>query len=267
MTVVNIDSSLSQRFERLQAVVADNLGWVAFSGGVDSTLLLKVASEVNSPPAVALFADSPLQSELDRDNVKNLAELLNVQLLMVPFNPLVWSEFTANLNDRCYLCKRAIYSRFQDLLPDGCTLLDGTNCDDLGTDRPGHRAIAELGVVSPLALAGFTKMEVRQLSRWLGLPNWNRPSSSCLATRIPLGLIITQRFLRRIEACESLLRSRGFGHIRVRLVKGRPDDLLVELAREEIDRPDFNLRQEEMVEDLKRIVGGEVEFSSRTGVL
>ena len=266
MPAVNLATSLARGYERLLAVIAENPGWVAFSGGVDSTLALKAAREVNYPPAVALFADSPLQSEFDRDNVKRLADQLGLQLLVVPFDPLAWVAFTANPSDRCYLCKKVIFGQFQTLLPAGLVLMDGTNRDDLDADRPGHRAIVELGVVSPLALAGLIKTEVRQLSRWLGLPNWNRPSASCLATRIPGGITIIPKLLRRIEECERLVRCRGFGHVRARLVAGQLDDLIVELAREEMDRADFSSRRESISEDLKGVVCGEVVFISRDGV-
>ena len=266
MPVGNLSASLARCYERLLAVVAANPGWVAFSGGVDSTLVLKAANEVNSLPVMALFADSPLQSEFDRDHVKRLADQLGWQLVAVPFDPLAWPEFTANPGDRCYLCKKAIYSRFLTLLPIGAGLLDGTNGDDCGAVRPGYRAVVELGVVSPLVVAGLPKSEVRQLARWLGLPNWNRPSSSCLATRIPEGVKISENLLRRIEVCEALVRRHVLGHIRVRLVGGRPDDLVVELAKEEIARADFSVIGVRIREDLERLLVRDVIFSGREKV-
>lgn len=260
-------SGLARGHERLLAIVADNPGWVAFSGGVDSSLVLKVASEVNSFPIVALFADSPLQSEFDRDNVKRLADQMGVQLLVVPFDPLAWPDFVANPDNRCYLCKKAIFGQFMNLLPAGVgVLLDGTNHDDLGADRPGYQAIVELGVVSPLLLASLTKLEVRQLSKWLGLPNWNRPSASCLATRIPGGTTIARELLRYIEDCESVVRRQGFGHIRVRLVTKQPGDLIVELAREEMAREDFSFRRGKLADALRDRVKGKIIFRGRDGV-
>jgi len=250
----------------LLALVADTPAWVAFSGGVDSTLALKAVSEVSSSPVMALFADSPLQSDFDRNDVKRLADHLSLPLFVVPFEPLTQLDFAANPKNRCYLCKKAIFGQFKKLLPFGFVLMDGTNHDDLSADRPGHQAVVELGVVSPLALAGLSKTEVRQISRWLGLPNWNRPSSSCLATRIPGGEAITRERLKLIEECESRVRRHVFGHIRVRLVEGFPEDLVVELALEEMARADISHLQENIVEDFKSLLAGQVKFSTRNGV-
>lgn len=261
-----LPGSLARSYERLLSLVVDRPAWVAFSGGVDSTLTLKAISEVNSTPIKALFADSPLQSEFDLDNAKKLADQLSIQLQVVPFNPLAQLDFIANPSNRCYLCKKFIFEQFIKLLPVGFILMDGTNHDDLGADRPGHRALVELGVLSPLALAGINKTDVRELARWLGLSNWNRPSSSCLATRIPSGVAITRELLRLIEECESRLRHYGFGHIRVRFIGGRQGDLCVELAREEMDRADFSQIQEFIRNDFVGLVEGKVVFIGRNGV-
>lgn len=266
MRAGKLAASISRSYELLLAVVSDNPGWVAFSGGVDSTLVLQAVSEVSLSPIVALFADSPLQSEFDRDNVKRVADQLRVQLEVVPFDPLAMSDFAVNPDNRCYLCKKSIFSEFQSLLPSGLVLMDGTNQDDLSLDRPGHLAVVELGVVSPLALAGLIKSEVRQLARGLGLSNWKRPSASCLATRIPGGVAISQELLRHIEECERLVRLHGFGHIRVRPVVGRTDDVVVELAREEMDRDGFSSCRETISKDLAGIVRGKLMFSGRDGV-
>jgi len=263
MTMVSLGAGLTRRYDRLLEVVSKHPGWVAFSGGVDSTLTLKVSREVNSVSPVALFADSSLQSEYDRDNVKRLADQLNSDLRIVSFDPFVRADFAENLKDRCYLCKKAIFAEFQGMLPFGLVLLDGTNHDDLNDDRPGYRAVVELGVRSPLAMAGMTKSEVRQISRWLGLPNWGRPSSSCLATRIPVGFAITPKLLRHIEECERIVRRHVSGHIRVRLVAGSPDDLLVELAREDVEQTGFSSRLEGITEDLLGLGGGGVNFTLR----
>lgn len=254
-------------FARLLAVLADHPGWVAFSGGVDSTLVLKAAGEVRSSSLVALYADSPLQAEVDRENAAQMAARLAVPLQVVSCDPLSRPDFVGNSPERCYLCKQAIFSQFQHLLPSGMVLLDGTNADDLGADRPGQRAVVELGVVSPLVLAGLNKAAVRRLSRWLALPNWNRPAASCLATRIPPGMAITGERLRHIEDCERLVRRCGnFAHLRVRLVAGRPDDLVVEVAADEMARADFSGRRERVLDNLRRVVNGVILFQGRDGV-
>lgn len=261
-----VDGSLVRGYERLLAVVSENPGWVAFSGGVDSTLVLKAACDAKSFPVAALFADSPLQGMIDRDNVRKLVELLGCELVVLPFDPLSWPHFTANLPDRCYLCKKAVFGQFRLLLPPGLELLDGTNHDDLGEDRPGQLAVAELGVISPLALSGIAKAEIRQLAKWLGLPNWNRPSASCLATRIPEGVVITLKNLHFVEELESIVRRHIKGHIRVRVAVDPLAELVVELCSEEMTKADFSVSRENILGDLRRVVSGEVMFRGRKGV-
>jgi len=255
-----------RKYEILLASVAARPGWVAFSGGVDSSLLLKAVAEAGPSAAVALFADSPLQSRFDRENVKQLSEFLGVQLQVVEVAPLLLPEFALNPGNRCYFCKKSIYRQFQLLLPPGRALLDGTNRDDLETCRPGQQAMDELGVVSPLVEADLRKAEVRELARRFGLPNWSRPSSSCLATRIPEGFPVTPELLRYIEERESLIRARGFGHIRLRLNDGGREDVTVELAREEMDLPDFSGHREAISQAFRQIGVVRIRFVGREGV-
>lgn len=259
-------SEVFRKYDQLLAVVADHPGWVAFSGGVDSTLLLKAVFEVDPSHAVALFADSPLQTQFDRDNVRDLTDRLGAHLRVLWIAPLLWPDFVANSRERCYLCKKSTYHRFQALLPRGTLLLDGTNRDDLDVVRPGQQAIDELGVVSPLALAGLSKAEVREAARCLGLPSWNRPSSSCLATRIPEGHAILPELLRHVEVCERLIRAEGFGHIRLRLNDGRAEDVTVELAEEEMAGPKFSARRGRLEMALRRAGVVRLCFVGRMGV-
>lgn len=267
MTAGQSPTAIFKKYDRLLAVLADHPGWVAFSGGVDSTLLLRAVMEVAPSRAVALFADSLLQAQVDRENVRSLADQLGAQLRVVAITPLLWPDFVANPRDRCYLCKKSVYRRFQVLLPQGAQLLDGTNLDDLGAHRPGQQAMVELGVVSPLALAALTKAEVREAARWLGLPNWNRPSASCLATRIPEGFPILPELLRQVEAGEQLIRAQGFGHVRLRLNKGRSEDVTVELAEEEIVSLDFPARRDRIDAGLRRLGIVRLDFVGRKGVV
>lgn len=253
MTADRSHAGVTYKYDQLLAFLADNPGWVAFSGGVDSTLLLRALVEVDPSRAVALFADSTLQSQVDRENVKNVADRLGAQLRVVEFAPLLWPDFVANPRDRCYLCKNAVYRNFLTLLPQGAALLDGTNHDDLAACRPGQRAIVELGVVSPLALVGLNKAEVREAARRLGLPNWVRPSSSCLATRVPEGFAISPELLRHVEAGEQLIKAQGFGHVRLRLNDGRADNVTVELARQEMAGSDYPIRRDRIESELRRV--------------
>lgn len=266
MSEVLSPAEIYRKYERLLAVVAASPGWVAFSGGVDSSLLLQASVEVDRSRAVALFADSPLQSLADRENAVALAHRLGAQLRMVTVDPLLWPDFVANPPERCYLCKKSLYHRFQSLLPPGSSLFDGTNLDDLAADRPGQRALAELGVVSPLALVGLRKAEVREAARRLGLPNWNRPAASCLATRIPSGFRICQEDLRQVEEYECLVRNHGFGHVRVRLNVGAHRSVTVELAREEMAGEDFPARRDLIGSGLRHLGVANVAFVGREGV-
>jgi len=203
---------------------------VAVSGGVDSTLLLKVAcDELGRDKVLALFAHSVLQPAGEREHVVELAEAIGCRLETIDADPLSWPDFVENPPDRCYRCKKKMYSLFQQKLAQ-CSLsilMDGTNADDLGDTRPGLKALAELKVVTPLADVGLRKQEIRSLSRHLGLPNWNRPSASCLATRIPTGRAITQALLDRVAQCEGVLHYSGFSGCRARLAG---DNVLIELA-------------------------------------
>ncbi len=190
---------------------------VAFSGGVDSTLLLKAATEVHGVTVTAFFARSLLQKAAVEERVGGQCRRFGVALRIVDCEPLSWPDFVRNGPDRCYLCKKRVYSRFLSLLPETSVLLDGTNVDDLSRDRPGLRAIKELGVRMPLVEAGLVKDEIRRISREMSLTSWDLPSESCLATRIVGGVALTPEILRAVEEAEAFLGEKGFRGCRVRL--------------------------------------------------
>lgn len=241
-----LTETLHSKYEILRQSVRDNgRGAVAVSGGVDSTLLLKVAcNELGRENVLAVFANSVLQPAGERDHVVSLTDAIGCRLETVETDPLGWPEFIENPPNRCYLCKKKIYSLFKEKLSQFniSRLIDGTNADDLNDTRPGLRALAELEVMTPLADAGLHKQEIRRLSRNLGLPNWNRPSASCLATRIPAGRAITQALLDRVAQCEEVLHSFGFFGCRARLAG---DDVHIELTAGDTSRfADASIREE-----------------------
>jgi uncharacterized protein len=210
--------NLRQKYAALLGIVARTPGAVAFSGGVDSSLLLKACFDTFGAGSIAFFADSILQTEADRVNAVQTAGQIGVTLQVVDIFPLLQPEFLANPPERCYHCKKTVYQHFNRLLPGkGMILYDGSNLDDLSAERPGRKAIAELGVATPLIEAGLDKSDIRQLARYLNLPTWDRESSSCLATRIPTGTEISEINLALVATYEQILFGLGFVGCRVRL--------------------------------------------------
>ena len=194
---------------------------LAFSGGTDSAYLLCAAVQAGAQVR-PYYVKTAFQPAFELADARRLAEELGVALAIVELDVLSAPEVAANPPERCYHCKRAIFTALrQQAEADGYTLLiDGTNASDDAGDRPGMRALRELGVLSPLRLCGITKEEVRRRSREAGLFTWDKPSYACLATRVPTGTAITAADLRRVEAGEETLRTLGFSDLRLRLLPG-----------------------------------------------
>ncbi len=215
---------------------------VAYSGGVDSTLLLKAALDRLGPERVlAITATSPVQPQWEQEEAIALARELGVEHLLVESSELDDPDFVANSPDRCYFCKRGRFSALTDIAHERgfAHVVDGSNSDDLGDHRPGMRAAAELKVRSPLMEAGLTKADIRAISRALGLPTWDKPSLACLASRFPYGRAITAEELRQVDQAETFLRDLGLGQLRVRhhrdtaRIEVRPEDFPVLLSNRE----------------------------------
>jgi uncharacterized protein len=191
---------------------------VAYSGGLDSSLLLMVAVEELGQGAVGLMAVSPAFPARERQEAIRRAEAMGARLVLVPTDELGLEDYASNPDDRCYHCKSHIMRRLMSsAAAEGIvSLVDGINADDLHSHRHGLRAAQELGVRSPLAEVGLGKEEIRALARSLGLGSADRPHSACLASRIPYGERITEEKLGQVEMAEDLLRGLGAGQLRVR---------------------------------------------------
>jgi pyridinium-3,5-biscarboxylic acid mononucleotide sulfurtransferase len=208
-----------KKYEKLQAILRD-LGrvLVAYSGGVDSTLVLKVARDVLGRNALAVTASTEVHTARELREAKEAAAAIGAPLRIVRARIIGRPAFAANPPDRCFHCKKALFSLFREMAREKGVpyVLDGSNADDAADWRPGERALRALGVRSPLREAGLVKKEVRALSRRLGLPTADRPSLACLASRFPYGTPIDQAGLRRVGAAEEVLHKLGFRQVRVR---------------------------------------------------
>jgi pyridinium-3,5-biscarboxylic acid mononucleotide sulfurtransferase len=211
--------SAKVKLEKLRSLLRtwESVG-VAYSGGMDSTFLFKVAREELGDGAVGFMAVSPSLPKRERKAGLDLARSMDVRVVQVDVNLLEEEGFASNPLDRCYLCKRHILTRIiKAAEAEGSALVvDGVNADDLVSHSQGIRAARELGVRSPLAEVGLSKEEIRGLSRKMGLPTADKPHSACLATRIPYGESITLEKLDQVERAEDFLKELGMGQLRVR---------------------------------------------------
>jgi uncharacterized protein len=208
--------------QSLRAFFADHPRMaLAFSGGVDSAYLLYAARACGCD-ITAFYAQSAFQPEFERRDAQRLAEQLDVPLNVMPLDVLAVAAVRDNPADRCYHCKKAIFTALLAAAEaQGYeAVMDGTNASDDTSDRPGMKALVELGVLSPLRLCGITKAQVREYSRAAGLFTWDKPAYACLATRIPTGTPITDEDLNRVEGAEAALFALGFSDFRVRLFHG-----------------------------------------------
>ncbi len=237
-------SDLNAKLQQLKDILAGMEGvLVAYSGGADSTFLLKVALDVLGEKVLAATGRLPIIPSSELTAAEEMAHQLGARHLFVETDVMDDPRFYSNPPDRCYVCKQALFRRLREMADDyGFEVADGSNHDDLGEHRPGLKALRELGVRSPLAEAGLTKADIRALSREMGLPTWDKPAQPCLATRFPYGEQLTPEKLTRVEEAEEFLRSLGLRQLRVRSHDS--------LARIEIPREDMVRLLSEMASEI-----------------
>ncbi|MFC2168517.1 ATP-dependent sacrificial sulfur transferase LarE [Acidobacteriota bacterium] len=223
---------------------------VGFSGGVDSSLLLKTAQDVLGDHVLAVIAKSDTYPEKEQEEAVKLAEEWDVRLKIIQTDELDNPEFVKNPPTRCYFCKNELFSKLKEIASSEGILFvcDGSNYEDLDDFRPGSKAAEELGVRSPLKEAGLVKDEIREISRWIGIPTWNKPSLACLSSRFPYNTEIDRESLKQISLAEDYLKNKGFTQVRVRHHG--------QIARIEVDPDEFVMMMDpdlrrEVVENLK----------------
>lgn len=244
--------ALGEKFARLNAILGD-MGSVVigYSGGVDSTLLLKVASTVLGQKALAVIGQSETYPSREFEEAIALAQQIGARYEIVRTEETDTLKFAENPPDRCYYCKTELFSKLQGIaereqIP---WIADGTITDDLGDFRPGMRARNEHNVRSPLLEAELSKAEVRELSRELDLPTWDKPAFACLSSRFPYGVGITRENLVRVDAAETFLRERGFRFFRVRFHD--TSTVRIEVGPQELPRLVEEPLRQELVKYLK----------------
>ena len=238
--------SLLDRFKQLKRVL------VAYSGGVDSTLLLKAGAIALGEDCVGVTARSETLTDFEYQAALGIARDYNLNIHTIEYSELEIPHYADNPTDRCYYCKYELFRRLHELAAElGIEVIaEGSNIDDLDDWRPGMRAVEEFGIVSPLRDAQLGKDEIRDLVRELGLPNWDKPSSPCLSSRIAYGIQIDPEKLRQVAGGEAFLRGEGFRQVRVR---HHGDLARVEVTPDEIDRlvePDMRRRLAEVLLEL-----------------
>lgn len=248
-----ISPLLLEKYEKLKEDLIKYKGVsVAFSSGVDSTFLLYAAHDALGDNALAITAESNSFPKRESMEARDYCKELGVKQLICHPEELQIEEFVNNPVNRCYICKKEIFTQIIKLAKEYNTgiVVEGSNLDDNGDYRPGHQAIKELGVKSPLRACGFTKAEIRELSNYFNIPTWDKPSYACLASRFPYGEKITAEKLDMVDKAEQYIMDLGFRQVRVRI---HDKIARIELLAEDMDRfMDVKIR-EGVYEEFKKI--------------
>lgn len=245
--------TLEAKYQHVQNILGDMQSvLVAFSGGVDSTFLVKVAFDVLRDNAQAVTAWSAHYPECDANEFQHLVKTLGIRHHTFIYDEFEIPHFQENPPERCYFCKHHLFQHFTRLAAEQGLqyVADGTNQDDTADFRPGMRALAELGIRSPLREAELTKQDIRTLSRQLQLPTWNKPAMPCLATRVPYHIEITPAVLKMVSEAETFLAQFHFGQLRVR---HHGNLARIEVAKEDLHRIFAEHLQKPIVARLKEI--------------
>ena len=249
-----LSREVEKKYSDVQTILKD-MGTVAlgYSGGVDSTLLLKVAADVLGSNALAMIGRSETYPTREFEEAVALAEQMKARYVVVTTEETDDLKFRENPPDRCYFCKTELFGKLQEIATrEGIRwIADGTITDDVGDFRPGMRAKQEKNVRSPLLEAGFSKADVRELSKHLELATWDKPSFACLSSRFPYGTGITKDNLTRVDSAETFLRDEGFRFFRVRFHDEKT--ARIEVGAQEIQRLLDNSLRERLVNHLKAL--------------
>lgn len=248
-----MNSELQKKLENLKDYLRDlESVAIAYSSGVDSTFLLKVAGDVLGNKAIAITVNSSFFPERERSEASEFCQKNGIKHITATVNVLGIEKVADNPPDRCYLCKRALFTKMKEIAAEQGieNLAEGSNLDDEGDYRPGLKAIAELHIESPLRECSFTKEDIRSLSKELGLDTWDKPSYACLASRVPYGEKLTPEKLSMIEKSEDFLTELGFGQSRVR---HHGDVARIELLPQEFDKLMDKEVREKVYSELNRI--------------
>jgi len=249
--MIQLDRHDPTRLDQARRIVRD-LGsvLVAYSGGVDSTLLLRLALDELGDRAVGALASSPAYPESEQEEARVLASSLGARLIELTTDEVELEAYTRNNPDRCFHCKEELFDKLEPVQRElGLDhLAYGATADDADDHRPGHGSAIRRGVRFPLLEAGMGKPEIRAAARQLGLPNWNKPSFACLSSRIPHGTPVTVEALRKIEAAEAAVKALGFSQVRVR---HHGDVARIEVDGAEIER--LITQRERVVEAVRKV--------------